>query len=226
MQHLENKLGSALFHRHPRGGSLTSSGETILRYAEQILNLCHEAERAVQDTETPSGTLRIGAMETTTATRLPAILAEYHEEFPDVKLSLTTGPTNHLVDAVFNYDVEAAFVAGPVDHPLLEEVAAIQEELVSSPVQAVQICNPQAANLPFLAFREGFLYRKRLDQYLDHVRMKSRNVIELGTLDGILGWVAVGLGIAASSENCHRAKPISRYVQTKFQTTSAKHQLF
>ena len=92
IQHLENKLGTPLFHRLPRGVTLTSSGETLLRYAERILNLCHEAEQAVQDSETPSGTLRIGAMETTTATRLPAILAKYHEAFPDVELSLTTGP--------------------------------------------------------------------------------------------------------------------------------------
>lgn len=130
IQHLENKLGTPLFHRLPRGMTLTSSGETLLSYAEQILHLCNEAEQAVQDSETPSGTLRIGAMETTTATRLPGILSEYHQQFPDVELSLTTGPTNQLIEAVLNYNVEAAFVAGPVDHPLLQESAVIEEELV------------------------------------------------------------------------------------------------
>lgn len=196
IRHLEAKLGTDLFHRLPRGMTLTPSGETLLGYAEQILHLCNEAEQAVQNSETPSGTLRIGAMETTTATRLPAILAGYHEAYPDVEISLTTGPTEQLLEAVLRYDIEAAMVAGPVDHPHLEQVAVIQEELVL-------ISGPNSTSLPstngpltVLAFREGCSYRKRLEQYLDHVGIQSRKVIELGTLDGILGCVAAGLGIS------------------------------
>lgn len=201
IQHLENKLGTALFYRLPRGMTLTPSGDTLLTYAEQILHLCNEAEQAVQDSETPSGTLRIGAMETTTATRLPAILAKYHNAFPDVELSLSTGPTDQLLEAVLNYGIEAALVAGPVGHPQLEQVAAIKEELVL-------VSSPNSKNLlsthgyvTVLAFREGCSYRKRLEQYLDHVGMQSRKVIELGTLDGILGCVAAGLGISLVPRN-------------------------
>lgn len=135
-------------------------------------------------------------METTTATRLPAILAGYHEAYPDVEISLTTGPTEQLLEAVLRYDIEAAMVAGPVDHPHLEQVAVIQEELVL-------ISGPNSTSLPstngpptVLAFREGCSYRKRLEQYLDHLGIQSRRVIELGTLDGILGCVAAGLGIS------------------------------
>jgi DNA-binding transcriptional LysR family regulator len=79
IQHLENHLGTSLFNRHSRGVSLTASGETLLHYANKILNLCGEAEQVLQDSKTPTGTLRIGAMETTTATRLPSILAKYHQ---------------------------------------------------------------------------------------------------------------------------------------------------
>lgn len=196
IRHLESTLGTSLFHRLPRGMTLTSSGETLMSYAEQILHLCNEAEQAVQDSDTPSGTLRIGAMETTTATRLPGILAKYHEAYPDVELSLTTSSTAQLLEAVLNYDVEVAMVAGPVDHPLLEHVAVIQEELIliSSPKNTSLL--PSSGQVTVLAFREGCSYRKRLEEYLDHVGMQSRKVIELGTLDGILGCVAAGLGIA------------------------------
>lgn len=173
IQHLEKELGIALFHRLPRGVTLTSSGETLLTYAEQILHLCNEAEQAVQDVETPSGTLRIGAMETTTATRLPAILAKYHEAYPHVELSLTTGSTSHLVDAVLNFDIEAAMVAGPVDHPLLEQVAVIQEELVLISSLNSTSLPPASGQLTVLAFREGCSYRKRLEQYLDHAGKQS-----------------------------------------------------
>ena len=67
---------------------------------------------------------------------------------------------------------------------------------LSSPVQTVRVLPPTSGQLTVLAFREGCSYRKRLEQYLDHVGIQSRKVIELGTLDGILGCVAAGLGIA------------------------------
>ncbi|MCL6600888.1 MAG: LysR family transcriptional regulator [Alicyclobacillus macrosporangiidus] len=197
IQHLETELGTTLFHRHARGMSLTSSGVTLLRYAEQILRLCHEAEQAVQDTISPTGPLRIGAMETTTATRLPAILAEYHRQCPQVDLSLTTGPTDQLLQAVLSYDIEAAFVAGPVCHPLLNKAAVIEEELVL--VAEANGWEPSHSHLyptTVVAFRQGCSYRKRLEQYLDNLGIQSHKVIELGTLDGILGCVAAGLGIS------------------------------
>jgi LysR family transcriptional regulator, cell division regulator len=201
IQHLESKLGTLLFHRLPRGMTLTSTGETLLTYAEQILHLCHEAEQAVQDSQTPTGTLRIGSMETTTATRLPAILVQYHEDFPDVELRLTTGPTNQFMDSVLNYDLEAALVASPVDHALLEQVAVTQEELVLVSSEANSSFPPTSGQLTIIAFREGCSYRKRLEQYRNYVGLQSRQVIELGTLEGILGCVAAGLGIAMVPRN-------------------------
>ncbi|WP_223204292.1 LysR family transcriptional regulator [Alicyclobacillus suci] len=195
IQHLERTLGTPLFRRRPRGVSLTSSGETLLHYAQRILALCSEAERALQDTQTPSGQLRIAAMETTTATRLPGILARYHEAYPNVELVLKTGSTNELINAVLHDDIEAAFVAGPVQHPQLETVAVIEEQLVLIGRDGRLELAP-TDNATIVAFREGCSYRKRLEQYLDHVGITSRQVIELGTLDGILGCAAVGMGIS------------------------------
>ncbi|WP_261304998.1 LysR substrate-binding domain-containing protein [Paenibacillus andongensis] len=201
IQHMENKLGTTLFHRLPRRLTMTSSGEKLLKYAEKILHLYNEAEYAIQDSETPSGSLRIGAMETTTATRLPTILAKYHEAFPDVEFFLSTGPTEQLIDSVLNYHIEAALVAGPVNHPSLEEVAVIQEELVL--VSSLNSMNPtMMRDQPTaLVFREGCSYRKRLEQYLNHTGLQSKHVIELGTLDGILGCAAAGLGVSLVPRN-------------------------
>jgi LysR family transcriptional regulator, cell division regulator len=196
IRHLENTLGTALFHRLPRGMTLTPAGETLLSYAEQILHLSTEAEQAVQDSERPSGTLRIGATQTTMATRLPAILAEYHKAFPKVDLSLSTGHTDQLIQAILNFELEAALVTGPVEHPLIEPAAVIEEDLVLVSGSGDMDFPSTGGHLTILPFGEGCLYRKKLEQYLDHIGIQSRKVIELGTLDGILGCVAAGLGVA------------------------------
>lgn len=175
---------------------MTSNGEKLLVYAEKILHLCIEAEQAVRDSDTPSGTLRIGAIESATAIRLPTILSQYHEAFPNVELSLATGSTIQLLDSVLNYDIEAALVTGPVDHPSLQHTAVIEESLVL-------VSNAKHTSFPLanehvtaLVFRERCAYRKRLEQYLDDLGVKSIKLIELGTLEGILGCVAAGLGVS------------------------------
>lgn len=198
IQHLERTLGTTLFHRHARGVSLTSSGEILLNYVERILNLCNEAERALQDKAEPKGPLRIGSMETTAATRLPEILAKYHKQFPKVEISLQTGSTDDLIESVMNYDIEGAFVAGPIDHPILEKSAVIKEELVLiSSREDVSAHNwNNLSQCTLVVFREGCSYRKQLERWLGHSGIQPRNVIELGTVDGILGCVAAGLGIS------------------------------
>jgi LysR family transcriptional regulator, cell division regulator len=200
IQHLENELKTSLFVRQSRGMSLTTNGEILLQYAEQILNLWDEAEKVLKDTETPNGTLRIGAMETTAATRLPSILMTYHQQFPNVDISLVSGPTKELIELVLNREIEAAFVAGPIEHPLLEKSSVIMEELVLvSQKDNINISNSD--QLTILGFREGCSYRKKLENYLDHLGIQSRKIIELGTLNGILGCVTAGLGISLLPKN-------------------------
>lgn len=215
IQNLEHEFDTTLFHRLSRGMAMTSNGEKLLIYAEKILHLCIEAEQAVRDTETPSGTLRIGAIESATAIRLPTILAKYHEAFPNVELSLATGSTSQLLDFVLNYDIEAALVTGPVDHPSLQQVAVIEESLVlvsSSKHNSFPSANNQVT---VLAFREGCSYRNRLEQYLDGLGVKSIKVIELGTFEGILGCVAAGLGVSL----------VPRKVASEARYTLAVHQI-
>ncbi|GGE56211.1 HTH-type transcriptional regulator GltR [Pullulanibacillus camelliae] len=195
IQHLENEFNTSLFDRQSRGMVLTTNGEILLQYVEQILNLWDEAEHILRDTETPNGTLKIGAMETTAATRLPSVLMTYHQHYPNVDISLVSGPTKYLIDSVLNHELEAAFVAGPIEHPLLEKSSVIKEELVIvSQTESVNMA--PSDSLTILGFREGCSYRKRFEQYLDHLGIQSRKMIELGTLEGILGCVTAGLGIS------------------------------
>jgi DNA-binding transcriptional LysR family regulator len=130
IKHLEERLGVPLFNRVGRGVILSGSGKLLLGYAVRILALSGEAERALMEKDDPTGALVIGSLETTAAIRLPGILAEYHRTFSRVDLQVVTGMTEDLLGRVINYSVDAAFVAGEVDHPDLTAVPIFQDELV------------------------------------------------------------------------------------------------
>lgn len=117
---LEEELGTPLFERNSRGVALTAAGRRLLPYAERIARLFAEARRAVADDGRPKGPLTIGSLETTAGLRLPALLAAYAENYPEVDFELVTGTTCELVEAVLASRLEGAFVCGPVNHPELE----------------------------------------------------------------------------------------------------------
>src|SRR5262249_15004618 len=126
----ESEIGVPLFERHARGMTLTDAGRRLLPYADRLNALSHEALAAARDDGVPKGPLAIGSMETTAAVRLPPLLTQFHQSFPEVQLSLRTGPTAILAEAVIDGTLDGAFVAGPIDHPDLISSVAFKEELV------------------------------------------------------------------------------------------------
>ena len=88
VKELEAELGQPLFIRQKSGVVLTSAGITFLGYARRILQLTEESRAALAETGTPAGPLRLGAMETTAAIRLPRLLGAWADLSNDLLDSL------------------------------------------------------------------------------------------------------------------------------------------
>lgn len=196
---LEAEIGVPLFERHCRGMILTSAGKRLLPYAERLAAISREAIHAAQDDGVPKGPLAIGAMETTAAVRLPPLLTHFHQRFPAVQLSLRTGPTATLMEAVLDASLDGAFVAGPIEHPDLVVSLAFAEELVlvtASRWQSLEALRSATVSGPtILVFRAGCSYRQRLEQLLSEFGWPCATRLEFGTLDGIIGCVSADMGV-------------------------------
>lgn len=90
IQQLEAHLQTSLFYRHNRGITLTVKGQILLAYTEKIFHLIDETIKVMKDDSIPKGPLCIGSMETTAAVYLPQLLSKYHNDYPNVDLSLKT----------------------------------------------------------------------------------------------------------------------------------------
>lgn len=133
IQQLEEQLGTPLFLRQGRRMVLTPAGESLRGYADRLLALAEEARQAVRPQQ-PGGRLRLGAMESTAAARLPQPLAQLHARWPDVVLDLSTGASRPLVEQVAAHTLDAALVAWPppgleTDTPV-ERTPVFQESLL------------------------------------------------------------------------------------------------
>src|SRR5262249_44828723 len=129
IKQLEDSLGVELFQRDKRRLTLSPAGEIFLGYVEQLLRLSEQARHAVLG-DAPRGVLRLGTLESTTASRLPRLLSQYHEKYPAVRVELATDTTDALLEGVMGRRFDAAFVAGRAEAMGLAVLMAFDEELV------------------------------------------------------------------------------------------------
>ena len=197
VRQLEEELGTRLFGRTGGRLVLSAEGKRLLVYAEQLLRLSAEAEAAMRNGK-PRGTLRLGALESTAATRLPPVLSRYHRLYPDVQVELATGTSGALVERVQRRDVEAAFVAEPFNAHALATQAAFAEELVLiTPKSFGRIRSPKdIGKRTVIAFANGCSYRRRLESWLADAQVLPDRVLEFQSYHAIVACVAAGSGIA------------------------------
>ncbi len=189
IRRLEEELGAELFFRKGRGLELAPPGRVLLDYARRMLLLERQTSAAVRQVGESVGELRIGAMETFAALHLPTALKAVRAAHPRLELRVYTDTSIFLTEKVLAHKLDCAFVAGPVIHPDLDFAELVVEELV-------QVCAVGASTVrqPLILFREGCAYRTRALAWQRATGHAIADAMEFGTVEGILGCVAVGLG--------------------------------
>ncbi|ERI15374.1 hypothetical protein O206_19060 [Ochrobactrum sp. EGD-AQ16] len=172
IQQLEAEIGVSLFQREQRRMTLTNEGQTYLDYVDRILNLAEEAQQVVNPSE-PIGTLRVGSMESTVASRLPIPLASYNRKWPKVTIDLSTAPTRQLIDALLAHHIDCALIGVPsgewwLGPNELDKIPVFREELVlllppgHPEVRYADDIKPKS----LAAFAPGCTYRMLAEEWL------------------------------------------------------------
>jgi DNA-binding transcriptional LysR family regulator len=196
IRQLEEDLGVALFVREGKRLHLAPAGQVLLDYADRLLALAGEARGAVQDAR-PRGTFRLGAMESTAAVRLPALLSEYHRRHPGVVLELRTGNPLVLGSAILAGELDAALVAEPIaDTPFAKMFAFDEELVIVAPANHPPIGGKGILPRTIIVFEHGCPHRKRLEDWYANRQQMPERTIELASYHAMLGCIVAGMGIS------------------------------
>jgi DNA-binding transcriptional LysR family regulator len=208
IKQLEASMGVKLFHRDRQRLHLSPAGELLKDYADRLIRLSDEARDVVSGTK-PRGVLRLGALESTTASRLPPILSSFHARYRDVRLELVTGTNDALLKQLVERQLDAAFIAESpppkaFDHiPVFAERLTLISSLDRQPIRRAGDVHDDS----LIAFPEGCAYRRVLQRWLGRDSLATFRVLELSSYHAIVACVTAGAGIALMPESVLDAIP-------------------
>ena len=202
IKQLENSIGAQLFFRDRQRLVLSPNGESLMIYADKLLRLADEARSSVSG-QSPSGVLRLGALESTSASRLPGVLARFHNAFRNVRVELQTGTNDALTVAVKDRRLDAAFVAEAPGDKTLTSLPLFREKLVLiSSLDHRPVTGPRdVRDGSIIAFPNGCAYRRVLERWLGRKSLATVRILELSSYHAIVACVASGTGVAVLPES-------------------------
>ncbi len=203
IQSLEEELEAPLFDRLGKTVVLTDAGRRLLPYAQEMLRLQTGLKELIQANDIPIGTLTIGAPESLAAYRLPGVIKEYRQLYPQVKIILKPGACWDLRNQVRHGQVDIAFVLEP-DHEatdlhietLVEEKIVLVSSMDHSLTKKEHVDALDLQNEPLLHTEPGCSYRELFDSYLHEHGVQPSVIMEFWSIEAIKNCVISGLGIA------------------------------
>jgi DNA-binding transcriptional LysR family regulator len=204
IQRLERELGQPLLDRSRRTVRLTAAGEAALPYARAALTAVADIHVAVEElTQLVRGTVTIGAV-TSHSVDMPALLADFHAEHPNVEIMLSTDSSDALIEKVRTGRLDAAIVSvAPDEQPEALEVEVATDEAI---VAAVCPTDPLAArktirlkdlaDRPLIALPVGAGIRHQFDAACAEAGVSPRIAFEASTPVALADLAERGLGVA------------------------------
>jgi DNA-binding transcriptional LysR family regulator len=120
LHRLEAEVGTRLFLRDRSGVTLTSTGKAFLQYVTEALALLNVGVQHIQGLETEErGSFILGFPAALGSYFLPAFFPAFLREAPRIELSLWTGTSQAVQQAIMARDVHFGLLVNPTPHPEL-----------------------------------------------------------------------------------------------------------
>lgn len=202
IRRLEEELGEPLFDRSSKDGTLTASGQLLLKYAQQILNLRRDAKLAVKELkDLRRGKVTLGANEYTVMYLLP-VISVYRKRHPHIKVEVKRDLASRIPSEVIKRDVEIGVVSFRPHDPGLQAVPVATDELAlivppDHPLARKKVVSVRELGVEsFIAHNVRSPYRERVVQTFEKHKTPLNISMELPTLEAIKRFVEQGMGVA------------------------------
>lgn len=205
LNELEHLLGVQLFDRVGKRLVLNDSGRLLLPQARHMLDAAHTIERQFADPAAGSE-LHIGASTTIGSYMLPAMISSYRKRHAGARVRALVANTADIVEAVVNFEVDAALIEGPCHADAVNVEPWMTDELivVAAPNHPIleggrKITFKMLREADWLLRETGSGTREAVEHALIPYLHHLPSSFEFGNSEAIKRATAEGLGISCLS---------------------------
>ena len=205
IQKLETELRVSLVDRTTRRVALTEDGLTLVAHARRILiemDAIHDSMN--RSTALLRGRVTLGVTPTTGPVEVPALLAAFHQRYPDVELVVREDVSVRLTDQLRSDAIDLAVIStvSPTHQTglALTQIAADPLRLVVSTTHRLakraRVRMAELVNEPFIAFRRPSTIRQTVTEACARAGFTPREQFETGDPWQAMRLAEAGLGVA------------------------------
>ena len=204
IKHLETQLGVQLLERSNRRVRLTHAGTVFFAGCQDVLDTMEGViARTKKATTGEIGHLVVGYTDFAICGELPAIIRDFHEQYPDISIEPEHGFTSGQLEKLKTGKLDFGFVTGPINHSDFASTTVQDDPFVAVLYDNHPLATKQAVDLNELA-GEPFVLGSPSgwQHYNDHLFRICRRagfVPEVANYafnsEGIFGLVACEMGI-------------------------------
>ncbi|GCL71106.1 LysR family transcriptional regulator [Paenibacillus naphthalenovorans] len=217
LQQLEKEFGIKIVNRGRRGIQFTAQGEYLVKYAREMLLELRKTKEYLWNLDSKvTGILRLGASSSIASYRLPSILKQFLEQYPDVEVRVVTDWSSELVHSVYKQNVHIGMIRGDYDWP--DEKHLLLEESICV-VSKKKIELSDLPNLPRINYKTDQSLRNTVDHWWKERFSQPPSIaMEVDKMETGKEMVLNGLGYAilptivlGEQEDLHKIKLTSKY---------------
>lgn len=216
IKQLEEELGTHLLHRLGHRVELTEAGKVFASYCTEILRNVRQGVTAVKDLEgLLYGNLRVAVFHSFSASKLPAVFADFASKFPGVHIVALQLPRTEMQEGLQKGELDFAVGYTSADDKNIDTELLFEESLMlivgsRHPWVGLETVPMQRlAELPLVLLTHEFGVRHYLDEYFSRVGRPLQVLLEMNAIDPI---IAVLHNTALASILPHGAVQDSRQV--------------
>ncbi|WP_159238598.1 LysR family transcriptional regulator [Zhongshania aliphaticivorans] len=199
---LENQLNCKLFDRIGRNVHLTEAGQALLPQSRRILQDIKEAVRSIQDLRgNVSGRLSMGISHHIGLHRLPPILRQYSQQYPDVKLDIDFMDSEQAHQLILHGEMDLAVITlSPTGEQQLQSMPVWEDPLTVTVAHNHPLAQYRSVNAEMLSQHTALppglnTYTGQIIKDLFDQRGLSMNIgMSTNYLETIKVMVSIGLG--------------------------------
>ena len=192
LSELGRRLNVVLFERAGRTRRLTQAGREVLRFAEATLAGAEALGwRLALLRGGEAGTLSVGMIDAASLYVLPEVVRRYRDTQPGVDLKLTVDTSNELLRRLRAFELDLAFVVGPVHEADCSSTEVLREPLY---LYAPSAGPAEPRNARWVLYPEGSRTRRIIDEAFARAGIVPAIALESSNPAVLRQMVALGLG--------------------------------